>query len=157
MHENSQQQVKTVKSFAIKQWPRQILISVIILALLQGYYPGEYGLIISNILATIGLSKLAVHLIILPITTTLLHLWLSGKNASGQYWFIMFTWISAMLLVFSKIDQPFFAIISLIPASITFVLVNSALTYYWANELKRAQIREGIKKVIPLALRRIGR
>jgi len=157
MPEDGQKHVKKAKSFAIKQWPRQLLVCVIILALLQGYYPGEYGQIISNLLTTIGLSKLAVHLIILPITTTVLHLWLSGKNASGQYWFIMLTWISAMLLVFSKIDQPFIAIISLISASITFVLVNSALIYYRADELKRAQIREGIKKAIPLALRRIGR
>lgn len=157
MPEDSQKQVKKTKSFTIKQWPRQLIVCVIILALLQGYYPGEYGLIISDFLATIGLYKLAVHLIILPITTTILHLWLSGKNASGQYWFIILTWLSAMLLIFSKIGQPFIAIISLIPASISFVLVNSALIYYRADELKRAQIREGIKKAIPFALRRIGR
>ena len=156
MHENSQKHVNTTKPFTIKQWPRQLLLCVVILALLYGYYLGEYGLKISEILATIGLSKLAVHMLILPITTTVLHLWLSGKNASGQYWFIVLTWILAMLVIFSKIGQPFIAIISLLCASITFVLMKSLLTYYWADELKRTKIRLGIKKFIPFVVRRIG-
>jgi hypothetical protein len=154
MHDNTQPQVK---SFNIKQWPRQLLVSVIIIGLLWAYYPGEYGQVIATFMASAGLSKLVVHLIALPITTTALHLGLSGKNATGQYWFILLTWISAMALVFSAIRQPFFAIVSLIPASISFVLLNSALIYYRADKVKRAHIKKGIKKVMPLALRRITR
>ncbi|GAA6173822.1 hypothetical protein NBRC116592_34920 [Colwellia sp. KU-HH00111] len=140
----------------MKLWPRQLFICMLILGLLYGYYLVEYGLKIASLLAYFGLGQLPVHLIILPIFTTAFHLVLAGNKASGQVWFIIVTWIIAMLLVFNKIGQSFMAIISLMSALISFVLIKSALTYYWADELTRAKMKEGIKKHLPFVIRRIN-
>ena len=145
----------TKTRFTIKHGLRQLFICGGTLALLYGYYLTEYGLVITNFLATIGFPKLFVHLIVLPIFTTALQLGLSGKAASGQFWFIILTWIVAAWLVFSLIGQPFMAIICLMSALISFVLIKSGLTYYWANEVQKTKIREAVKKHLPYVIRRI--
>jgi len=144
------------RGLSIKLWPRQLLLSLVFLGLLWGYYVDGYGRVVAEILEVVGIPKLLLHVVLLPCVLTVLHLWLSGKKASGQPWFIMLTWFMAMILVFRPIGEMFMAIISLMPALITYVPISVALIYYRANEEERVELKRRFRKALPLFVRNLG-
>ena len=144
------------KGLSLNQWPKQLLLSLVSIGVLWLYYIEEFGLTLANALAPLGVSKLLIHLVVLPITLTAFHLVSAGKKASGQAWFILLTWLLAMVLVFRPLDETFMAIISLIPALLTYVPISASLIYYRASKEERALLRKRLKRALPMFIRNVN-
>lgn len=135
---------------------RQLLLSFISLCILWAYYSNNVGKIIAGYFETIGVSKLWVHLIILPMALSILHLLSSGKKSEKHYWFIAITWLTAIPIIFIPIGDSFIAIISLISALISYVLSNSIFIYWRATPQQKATMREGLRKGLVQFFRTVG-